>query len=217
VSRRSMVVLDALLLLSSLAMAEQATRPVEAPPAPEKVEAPKVPSSLPADSTGLPIDPKTYVIGPEDIINIKVWRDPDFSGVKGVRPDGKITMPLIGDVQAAGLTPDRLSAQLKQAISVYERQPDVSVEIVQVNSKSFTLTGEVNHPGKFPLVVQTRVFDALSGAGGFRDFANKKDIVILRADGKTRLHFNWNDFVKHGETKKNQNVILENGDTILVR
>jgi len=205
-----------MMVLNGFAVGQQSTRPADPTP-PEKNEAPKVPTTLPADSTGLPIDPKSYVIGPEDIINIKVWRDPDFSGVKGVRPDGKITMPQIGDVQAAGLTPERLSAQLKQAISEYIRQPDVVVEVIQVNSKSYTITGEVNHPGKFPLVVQTRVFQAISAAGGFRDFANKKDIVILRADGTTRVKFNWQDFVKHGDNKKNQNVLLENGDTILVK
>jgi polysaccharide biosynthesis/export protein len=212
-----MAVLAALIFLEAMASAQQAGRPdTAAPPAPEKNEAPKVPASLPPDSAGLPIDPKSYVIGPEDIINVKVWRDPDFSGVKGVRPDGKITMPLIGDIQASGLTPDRLAAQLKQAIAQYIRQPDVEVEVVQVNSKSYDVTGEVNKPGKFPLVVEKRVFQALSDAGGMRDFANEKDIIVMRADG-TRLHFNWKDFVKHGETKKNQNVILQNGDTILVK
>ena len=217
--RRSLAVLAALSsLLSIFAVGQQPNRPGEnAPPVPEKNEAPKVPSTLPADSTGLPIDPKSYVIGPEDIINIRVWRDQDMTGVKGVRPDGKITMPLLGDVQAAGLTPDRLAAQLKQALSEYTRQPDVVVEVVQVNSKSYTITGEINRPGKYPLVVQTHVFEAISAAGGFRDFANKKDIVIMRADSKTRVHFNWQDFVKHGENKKNQNIALENGDTILIK
>lgn len=203
--------------LTGLGTAQQAKRPDTTPAAPEVREAPKPPSSLPPDATGLPIDPKTYVIGPEDIINIKVWRDQDFSGVKGVRPDGKITMPLIGDVQAAGLTPDRLAGQLKQAISEYIKQPDVTVEIIQVNSKNYTVTGEVNHPGRFPLVVKKTAFDAINDAGGFRDFGNDKDIVILRADGKTRLHFNYKDFVKHGESKKNPNVLLENGDTVYVK
>lgn len=217
-ARRSLAVLAALIFVASLAPAQQAGRPdsTAAPPPPEKNEAPKVPASLPPDSTGLPIDPKTYVIGPEDILNIKVWRDADFSGFKGVRPDGKITMPLIGDMQAAGLTPDRLGAQLKQAISEYIHQPDVEVEIIQVNSKSYNVTGEVNRAGRFPLVTEKRVFEALGDAAGFREFANEKDVLILRADG-TRLHFNYKDFLKHGETKKNQNVILKNGDTIVVK
>jgi polysaccharide biosynthesis/export protein len=218
VAGRSFSVLVVLVFFNIAAPAQQTGRPNEAapPPAPEKVEAPKVPTSVAPETTGLPIDPKTYVIGPEDIINVKVWRDPDFSGVKGVRPDGKITIPLVGDVQAAGLTPDRLAAQLKTAISEYIRQPDVEVEVMQVNSKSYNVSGEVNRPGRFPLVVEKHVFQAVNDAGGFRDFGNEKDVVIIRADG-TRLHFNYKDFVKHGESKKNLNVLLQNGDTVLVK
>lgn len=219
---RSLAVLMTLTVLGSITAAQggqQQAVPAPPPPAPEKNEAPKVPSSVSPDSTGLPIDPKTYVIGPEDILKITVWREADFSGAKGVRPDGKITMPLIGEWQAAGLTPQRLADQLKQAISEYVKQTDVVVEVIQVNSKSFSVTGAVARPGRFPLVLQKTVFDAITDAGGFRDFfANKKDIIILRADGRTRLHFNYNDWVKHGNSnKKNQNVSIENGDTILVK
>jgi polysaccharide export outer membrane protein len=146
-------------------------------------------------------------------VYIKVWRENDFTGPQGVRPDGKITIPLIGDLQAAGLTPERLAAQLTQSLSQYINKPDITVTIAQVNSKKYTITGEVNHPGVFPLVVATKVFDALGSAGGFRDFANKKDIVIIRGD--KRLKFNWNDVVKG--KKLEQNILLENGDTILVK
>ncbi len=212
-----MAVLAALVFCAGITLAQQTNRPDNTPPAVETHEAPKVPATIPPDATGLPIDPHTYVIGPEDIINIKVWRDQDFSGYKGVRPDGKITLPLIGDIQASGLTPDRLAAELKQALTTYMKEPDVEVEVIQVNSKSYTVTGEVNKPGRYPLVVKKTAFDAITDAGGFRDFANDKDIVIIRADAKTRLHFNFKDFVKHGETKKNQNVVLENGDTVYVK
>jgi len=216
VVRRSLAVLVALNIFVLVAGAQQTQNPNNAPPppAPEKNEAPKVPSVLAPDSTGLPIDPKTYVIGPEDILSIKVWREQDFTGPKGVRPDGKITMPLIGDVQAAGLTPLRLSDQLKQALSEYVKQPDVSVEVLQVNSKKYTISGGVNRPGAFPLVVTTKVFDAINMSGGFRDFANKTDILIIRADGK-RLHFNYKAFIKG--KKLDQNIELQNGDTILVK
>ncbi len=192
-----------------------ATPPVGA----EKNESPRTPSSVSGDSTGLPIDPRTYVIGTEDIINIRVFHDADFSGPRGVRPDGKITMPLIGDVQAAGLTPQRLAAQLKEMISEYLKQPDVVVEVLQVNSKSYSVTGSVMKPGRYPLVLQKNVFDAINDAGGFRDFfADRKHIVIMRADGKTRLHFNYEDWVKNGtKNKKNENVFIENGDTILIK
>ncbi len=223
-ARRSPGVLAALIVFSGICAAQgrqqQQSTTTPPSPVPEKNEAPKVPASISPDATGLPIDPKSYVIGPEDILNIRVWREPDFTGAKGVRPDGKITMPLIGDVQASGLTPQRLADQLKQAISEFMKaQPDVTVEVIQVNSKSYSVTGEVARPMRYPLVLPKTVFDAITEAGGFRDFfANKKDIIILRADGKTRLHFNYDDWVKHGNTnKKNQNVLIENGDTILVK
>lgn len=182
-------------------------------PPPTKTEAPKVPSTVAADTTGLPV-PKDYVIGPEDIIRITVWREADFSGPKGVRPDGKITMPLIGDLQAAGLTPERLAAQLKEALSQYVKEPIVTVDVLQVNSKRYTVTGGVNRPGVFPMVVPVKVFDAINTAGGFREFANEKDILIVRTDGK-RFHFNYKDFLKG--KKLDQNIFLQNGDTVFVK
>src|SRR5271154_7071979 len=94
------------IMMGAFAAAQQNDKPAP-PPAPEKFEAPKVPSTLPPDATGLPIDPKSYIIGPEDIIRIAIWREADLSKITQVRPDGKITMNLIGDVQAAGLTPER--------------------------------------------------------------------------------------------------------------
>jgi polysaccharide export outer membrane protein len=132
-----------------------------------------------------------------------------------MRRDGKISMPLIGDVQAAGLRAERLAAQLGQALSELINKPDVTVTVTQVNSKTFSITGGVNRPGKYPLVVSTTVFEALSAAGGFREFANKKDIIIIHADSKSQSHFNWNDFIKG--KKRELNIELKNGDTIIVK
>lgn len=163
--------------------------------------------------TGPPVvDPKTYSIGVGDILNVRVWRENDFSGPYPVRPDGKITMPLVGDVQAAGLTPDRLGEQLKQALSEYINSPDVTVSLQQVNSKKFFITGEVARPGEYVLLQPTRIFDALSNASGFRDFANKKKIVIVR--GAERIRFNYLEVLKGKNLE--QNIFLENGDTIIV-
>jgi len=202
------------MLFAGLAAA-QGSKPRETPPeVAGSTEAPKVPPSVSADTVGLPVDPKTYVIGPEDILRITVWREADLSGVKGVRPDGKITMPLIGDLQASGLTPDRLTAQLKQGLSEYIKQLEITVEIIQVNSKSYSITGEVNRPGRYPLIVTKTVFEAVNDAGGFREFADRKHIKILRKDG-TRLEFNYNEFV--GGKRPEKNVPLENGDTVLVK
>lgn len=214
---RSLAVLAALVSISGLCGAQTnrtGTSGAANAPVPTVNEAPKVPASVSADTTGLPIDPKTYLIGPEDILRITVWREPDFSGPKGVRPDGKITMSLIGDLQAAGLTPDALSAQLKKSLSEYLKTPDITVEVIQVNSKRFTVSGQVNRPGPYPLVTTVRVFDALNIAGGFRDFADEKHIVIISTDGK-RTNFNFHDFVKGKNT--DANIELKNGDTVYVK
>ena len=158
------------------------------------------------------VDPTTYVIGIQDQIFVRVWREQDFTSPYIVRPDGKITLPLIGDVQAAGLTPERLAAQLKQGLSDYINNPDVTVTVTQVNSKKYFITGEVGRPGEYPLAVPIKVFDALSNAGGFREFANKKKIVIIR--GSERLKFNYNDIIKGKNLE--QNIYLQNGDTIVI-
>lgn len=184
-------------------------------PSPEasKVEAPRVNSGADTTVTTVPVEPNTYLIGPLDIIYVRVFRDTDFTGQYLVRTDGRITLPLIGDMQAAGLTPVGLAAQIKQALSEYIIMPDVQVMIHQENSKTFTVAGEVNHPGKFPLLTTTRVFDAVNEAGGFKDFANKTDITIIR--GAQRLKFNYED-VRKGK-KLEQNIELQNGDTVYVR
>jgi len=161
------------------------------------------------------VDPKSYLIGPEDLLRIEVFRDADMSRAVSVRPDGKITLPLVGDLQAEGLTPERLTAQVKEALSQFENNPEVTISVLQVNSKSFTVTGKVNRSGRFPLVTPVRVFDALGLTGGFQDFANTKNITIVR--GTQRLTFNYNDFVKGKKEALDQNIWLQNGDTILVK
>jgi polysaccharide biosynthesis/export protein len=185
--------------------------PAVPPPAKNEVSRPVINNNT-IDGVGAAVDPRTYVIGAEDVLGIKVWREPDFSSNYGVRPDGKITIPLVGDLQAAGLTPQRLSEQLEEALSEYINKPDVTVTIQQVNSKKFYLTGEVYRPGEYPLVTPTRIFDALSNAGGFRDFANKKKIILIR--GNERYRFNYQDVLKGRNL--GQNIFLQNGDTLVV-
>ena len=209
------MVLKSVLVVLSIAgvpLAAQQDRSAQAPPAPIKTEAPKATPLVTSETSSAGVDPRVYVIGPEDVLFVRVWREMDFTASYIVRPDGKITLPLVGDVQAAGLTPEHLGEQLKQALSDFINSPDVSVTITQVNSKKFAITGQVNHPGEFPLVVPTRIFDALSNAGGFRDFANKKKIVIIR--GAERIRFNYTDLLK-GKSPET-NIFLENGDTIVV-
>jgi polysaccharide biosynthesis/export protein len=184
---------------------------------PPKVEAPKITPGAPdPNTTGVPVDPKAYIIGELDEVYVKVFRDTDFTGLYLVQPgDGKIGLPLIGQMQAAGLTPDALAAKIQEALSesVFSVKPDVTVMLVQNNSKSYTITGEVNRPGRFPLLTEIRVFEAINQTGGFKDFANRKKIIIAR--GAKRLYFNY-DEVKKGK-KLDQNIVLQNGDTIIIQ
>lgn len=164
------------------------------------------------DGVGAPVDPGKYVIGPEDILFIKTWREPDFTYAAAVRPDGKITAPLSPDVQAAGLTPSELTKNLTELFSKYINNPDVNVFVQQVLSKKYYIDGEVRKPGSFPLVTPTTILEALSQAGGFQEFANTKDIKILR--GSKVFKFNYKQVTngKHLE----QNILVESGDHIIV-
>lgn len=164
-------------------------------------------------TAGAPVDPKTYVLGPEDVISIMVWGQPDFSRPVAIRPDGKITLPLVNEIQAAGLTPTELAASVAQQLTKYLTHPEVTVSLSAVLSKKYFIAGEgAGRTGAFPLVVPTTVLDALIGAGGFREFARIKKIYILR--GTKKYYFNYKDVIngKHLD----QNIYLENNDKIVV-
>jgi len=162
--------------------------------------------------TGPAVDPKSYIIGPEDVLYVRVWREPDLSGPVSVSPDGKISMQLINEVQAAGKTPEQLTSAITQSLGKYMNHPEVNVQVATVNSKKYFISGEVLRPGAFPLAVPTRVMEALIQAGGFRDFAKTKKIYVLR--GSTKYNFNYKH-VSKGK-RQEQNILLENGDTIFV-
>ena len=172
----------------------------------------KSPAEIAPMPTAAPVDPKTYVIGPEDILLVHVWREQELSSAVQVRPDGKITLPLIGEMEAAGQTPEGLKTKIVEALQEYIVKPEVIVSIRSVLSRKYYITGEVNRPGPFPLVVPTTVLEALTNAGGFGEFANLKKITILRK-GKI-LKFNYNEVIKG--KKLEQNVLLENGDFVNV-
>ena len=158
------------------------------------------------------VDPGKYQIGPEDLLFIRVWREPDFTLPVAVRPDGKITMPLIGEVRASGQSPLQLTAALKQLLTQYLNNPDVNVFVTEVRSKKFYIDGEMNRPGSFALVTPTSVLEALSRGGGFREFANTKKIRVLR--GSQVRRFNYKDVTKGKHLE--QNIAVENGDHIIV-
>jgi polysaccharide biosynthesis/export protein len=166
---------------------------------------------VPASAAG--VDPKTFVIGAEDILTVRVWREPELSGQFMVRPDGRISLPLVNEILAAGQTPEQLTASIAQGLSKYMNRPEVAVVVAQVNSRKYYVQGEVNRPGAYPLVVPTTVLEALSNGGGFRDFANTKKIIILR-NGKERLQFNYRDVTRGKHTE--QNIVLQPGDQIIV-
>ncbi len=159
-----------------------------------------------------PVDLGKYQIGSEDLLFIRVWREPDFTLPVAVRPDGKITMPLIGEVPASGQTPLQLTATLKQLLAQYLNNPEVNVFVTEVRSKKFYIDGEMNRPGSFALVTPTSVLEALSRGGGFHEFANTRKIRVLRG-GQVR-HFNYKDITKGKHLE--QNIAVENGDHIIV-
>jgi len=160
----------------------------------------------------LAVDQEKYQIGPEDLLFIRVWREPDFTLAVAVRPDGKITMPLIGEVRAAGQSPLQLTAALKQLLMQYLNNPDVSVFVTEVRSRKFYIDGEVNRPGSFALVTPMSVLEALSHGGGFREFANTKKIRVLRGGQIRRFNYKEVTNGKHLE----QNIAVEGGDHIIV-
>lgn len=159
----------------------------------------------------------SYLIGDDDQLEIDVWKEPELSKSLQVRSDGRISLPLVGELQAAGRTPLQLEQDITEKLRAFITEPAVTVMIQKVNSLKFNVMGEVNKPGSYPLNTATTVVDAIATAGSFKDFAKKKAIVILHtnADGtESRVTFNYNDFSKG--KNPHQNVWLRPGDTVLV-
>lgn len=174
------------------------------------------PATIPGPGTSA-TSKADYVIGPGDLLSINVMNEQEVSGKVPVRPDGMITVPLIGDVQASGLTPDKLQASITKKLTDYVKDPSVTVVVEEMNSRQFNVLGKVQHPGAFPLNKPTRVLDALALAGGFNEFAKKNKVYVLRtnASGNTvRLPFNYKK-IAAGE-EDNENVQLQAGDTVIV-
>jgi polysaccharide biosynthesis/export protein len=165
--------------------------------------------STPASQAG-----PTYVIGPDDTLYISVWKEPDLTETLPVRADGKISMPLLNDVQAAGLTPMQLGAELTDKLKKYVSDPRVTIVVTQMNSQRVYVTGEVLHSGAMNLTPNMTVLQALSSAG-FTQFANTKGIYVLRNEhgNETKLPVNYKKLIK-GEG--GQNIALKPGDTIVV-
>ena len=158
----------------------------------------------------------SFVIGNDDVLAINVWKEPDISRSIPVRSDGKISLPLVGEVQAAGLTPLKLEKDIATKLKNFISEPEVTVMVQQVNSQKFNILGQVVRPGSYVIANSPTVLDALALAGGFRDFAKQKSIYVLRqgGSGESRIPFNYKD-VSQGKNMS-QNIKLQPGDTIIV-
>ena len=190
------------------------------PPASNTKAAPTTSDTKPMPSTSVAatgIRPDAYIIGAEDVLSVYVWKETDMSKSVPVRPDGMISLPLIGEVKAAGYTPVQLQGVLADAMKKYVSDPQVTVVIEKVASLNFNIVGEVNKPGYYPLTRRLTVLDAIALAGGFKDFAKTKKVYILRtsANGaEQRIPFNYNEVIKGKNSQ--QNIDLQPRDTIVV-
>ncbi len=162
-----------------------------------------------------------FVLGPEDVIDVVVWKNPDLSQQAVIRPDGKISLPLIGDVPASGLTADQLAQDIGERYKAYKENPSVSINVVSVNSYYVFMVGEVNGPGKLQLKSYTTLLQALSLSGGFTQFASRNDIQVVRnvvsADGQIkelRIPIRYDDLI--AEDGGVYNLTLKSGDTVIV-
>ncbi len=157
-----------------------------------------------------------YRIGEQDLLTITVWREPELSGTVMVRPDGKVTLPLLNDVHASGLTPDELKASLTEKLGPFVNAPQVTVAVREINSRKVFIIGQVGHEGSYRINSTTTVLQIIAEAGGLRDFANRKGIYVLRSlnGSQQRLNFNYDNVIRGKDSRAN--ILLRPGDTIVV-
>lgn len=194
------------IVMFSLTALAQSTLPQK----PNAPSSPDVHTATPGST-----DP-SYTIGPEDVLNISVWKEPDFSTTVPVRPDGKVSLPLIGDVQAAGKTPEALTADVTTLLKKYVEQPRVTVMVTAINSRRVFLLGEITRPGPIVITPGMTILQAIASAGGPTVYANSKKIYVLRNEkGKqSKYPFNYKEAIKGNIGS--QNILLKPGDTIVV-
>jgi polysaccharide export outer membrane protein len=206
--------LTALILISGMALAQDVPAPSAAAPASSitasTASVPEKAGLVPASVAG-----PDYIIGPEDVLHVAVWKEADLTATLPVRPDGKISLPLLNDVQASTLTPEQLAASLTEKLKKYIADPRVTVVVTQINSKRIYLVGEVLRAGATPMLPNMTVLQALSSAG-MNQFAKTKGIYVLRmVNGKQeKMPVNYRKLVKGQEIE--QNYVLQPGDTIVV-
>lgn len=174
-------------------------------------------SSVPTSKLAKPARDEQYVIGGDDVLAVNVWNEPEFKQSIPVRSDGKISLPLIGEVTAAGRTPGQVQNEIAAQLATYFTNPNVTVIVTETNSHKFNILGRVVKPGSYHLGSTTTVLDTIAQAGGFQDFAKSKDIYVLRTKpgvGEVRLPFNYKDVIKGKHPE--QNITLQPHDTVIV-
>ena len=184
--------------------------------APLRGAAPQNPPASGGAPAGAPVVPAGYVIGVEDVLSIVFWKDKEMSADVVVRPDGKISLPLLNDVQAAGNTPEQLGQALVAASSKYIEQATVTVIVKEINSRKVFILGQVAKPGAFPLIGTMNVLQLIALAGGVLEYADAKNVTVVRKENgeERRFKFNYKDVVK-GKNEQ-QNIQLQPGDTVVV-
>lgn len=197
-------------LVFALVLAISRSGEAQRPLAPPQASGAAKPSAAPAA-------PGDFVIGPNDLLTIVFWREKDMSGDVTVRPDGKVSLPLLNDVQAAGLTPERLRQQLTTVAARFIVDPTVTVVVKEINSRKVFITGQVGKPGPYALSGPMTVLQLIAMAGGLLEYANSKNIVIMRTEESGRsvsFPFNYRGVIKRKNLK--QNIELRPGDTVIV-
>ncbi len=204
----------AIFLFASAGLFGQAGSGTPAQPAASTVASP---STQTVETAATKEHDDSFVIGNDDVLNVNVWKEPEVSKSVPVRSDGKISLPLVGEVQAAGRTPLKLEQEIAERLKNYIAEPEVTVIVQLINSQKFNILGMVNKPGSYAISNSATVLDAIALAGGFKDFAKQKSIYVLRqnSDGtQTRLPFNYKEVVKG--RNPTQNIKLQPRDTIVV-
>jgi len=166
------------------------------------------------DAKALAIAPGTYKIGVGDVLHITVWEEPQFTETAVVRPDGKISVPLVSDVDVSGQTPEAVQAALTEKLNKLVHKPRVTVVVQEIHSRMVFITGEVQRPGAYPLMEAMNVVQLVARSGGLTDFAKQKKVYVLRAANSARVNVNYQKVLK-GEAPE-QNVELAPGDTVVV-
>ena len=212
---RIAAMLTLLVLVSIGAFAQ--TGSASQPPAPSAPAADKQAGEAKAEGLRAAHSDSSYVIGANDVLAINVWKEPDISRSVPVRSDGKISLPLVGELTASGQTPLQLEQEITKRLQNYISEPEVTVIVTDSKSRKVNILGMVARPGAYLLTSATTVLDSIAMAGGFKDFAKQKSIYVLRQapDGtQQRIPFNYKDVIK-GKNPE-QNIRLQTGDTVVV-